>query len=134
MVTSWFSHLCEKCNLSVSVGVTNLRVCEAKLINQFRRINLVKGDCIETVPAFLEENPHVVCALLVLHISLYEPEFTALKEIWPRMPKGAVVLLASLGHYDSPSPTHVVEEVIGISNASIRRFPFATKHSYIVKE
>lgn len=107
---------------------------DASVFNQFRRINLVKGDCVETVPKFLEENPHIICALLVLHISLYEPEIAALKAIWPRMPKGGIVLLASLGHYDSPSPTHVVEDVIGISNARIQRFPFATKHSYIVKE
>ena len=50
------------------------------------------------------------------------------------MPKGSIVLFGSLGHYDSPSATHLFKDTLKISNVKIQRFDFATKHSFIVKE
>ena len=104
------------------------------VFNQFRKIELVAGDVVQSIPQFVSDNPHLVVSLLLLQISLYEPELVAFKEIWPRMPKGGVVVFCSMNYGDSPAATHVLLETVGISSVQIRRFPFSTKVSYIIKE
>lgn len=104
------------------------------LFSQFDKIELIKGDVVKTIPSFLKTNKHIVCSLLDLSISLYKPELATLKNLWPRMPKGSIVLMGSLGHYDSPSATNMLQDTLKISNLKIQRFDFATKHSYFIKE
>ena len=117
-------------NLEEHVDLFN----QSCIFNQFKKIELIKGDVVKTIPNFLKKNKHIVCSLLDLSISLYKPELVTLKNLWPRMPKGSVVLFGSLGHYDSPSATHLLQDTLKISNVKIQRFDFATKHSFIVKE
>lgn len=117
-------------NLQKSVELFN----RSRLFNQFNTIDLISGNAIETVPKFLNDNPGTPVRLLNMQISLYEVEKVVLKEVWPRMPKGAVVHFASLGYEGSPGVGKFVDDVLGIGNVRIQRFPFATKASYIVKE
>ncbi len=107
---------------------------DAQAFHQFKKIELIKGDVVETIPKFLDENPETICSLLNLHISLYKPEFETLKRVWPLMPKGAIVHFGSLGFKDSPSVTQMLQDALGISNLNIQRFQFATKHAFLIKE
>ena len=104
------------------------------LFNQFEKIKIVKGDIVKILPAYLKKNPGLIISMLSLSISLYKPEITALKLLWPRMPKGGIVHLVSLGYEETPSATKTIQDVLGIGNVKIQRFDFATKHSYIIKE
>ncbi|MCR9254922.1 MAG: hypothetical protein NXI16_02370 [Alphaproteobacteria bacterium] len=101
--------------------------------NQMKKVEIVEGNVEDTIGPFLEENPHIVCAMLVLHISLYKPELAALKALWPRMPKGAVVMMGSLG-WDSSAAHQVLQDTLGIGNIRLERLNYTTKLSYFVKE
>jgi len=89
-------------------------------------IQLVPGDAVETIPAFMEENPHVVVALLFLDFDLYEPTVAALRHLVPRMPKGAVLAFDELDDPEWPGETLAVVSELGLGNLRIERFPFDT--------
>tara|TARA_Y100000813_G_scaffold161785_1_gene122332 strand:+ start:567 stop:1322 length:756 start_codon:yes stop_codon:yes gene_type:complete len=107
---------------------------DAQIFRQFPKVQLIKGDAVETLPAFLEQHPETMCSLLNLHTSVYEVERQTLELMWPRMPKGAVVHMGSLAYPDSPGVTEMIQDTVGISNVRIQRFPFATKHAFFIKE
>jgi hypothetical protein len=116
--------------LNTSVNLFN----RARLFNQFNIIELIKGNAIETVPQFINDNPGTPIRLLNMQISLYAVEKVVLAAVWPHMPKGSVVHFASLGYEGSPGVGKFVDDVLGLGNVRIQRFPFATKASYIIKE
>jgi hypothetical protein len=103
-------------------------------IGHIPRIELVKGDAIKTIPRYVEENRHLVVALLYLDFDLYEPTVAALNAFLPRMPKGAVIVFDELNQKQWPGETLAVLDTVGISNLRIRRFPFTPQISYAVLE
>jgi hypothetical protein len=103
-------------------------------IGHVPRIELVKGDASKTIPAYVEENRHLVVALLYLDFDLYDPTVAALKALLPRMPKGAVVAFDELNQKQWPGETLAVLDTVGIRNLRIRRFPFTPQVSYAVLE
>ncbi len=57
-----------------------------------KRIELVKGDAVETIPRYRKKNPGFRPALLNLDFDIYEPTYVALKELYPLLvPRGIVV-------------------------------------------
>nr|WP_090346070.1 class I SAM-dependent methyltransferase [Mycolicibacterium malmesburyense]CRL78693.1 MtfB protein [Mycolicibacterium malmesburyense] len=96
------------------------------------RVELVKGDAQETIPAYLDANKHTVVALLYLDFDLFEPTVTAIETFLPRMPKGAVIAFDELNQKYWPGETLAVLETVGIRNLHIRRFPFTPQLSYAV--
>jgi hypothetical protein len=103
-------------------------------IGHVPRIELVKGDASKTIPAYVEENRHLVVALLYLDFDLYEPTVAALKALLPRMPKGAIIAFDELNQKQWPGETLAVLGTIGIKNLRIKRFPFTPQISYAVLE
>jgi hypothetical protein len=103
-------------------------------IGHIPRSELVKGDVTETIPAYIERNPHLVVALLYLDFDLYEPTKVALEHFLPRMPKGAVLAFDELCVSGWPGETVAVLEAVGLRNLRIRRFPYASALSYAVLE
>ncbi len=96
------------------------------------KVELVEGDLCETAPRWLEANPHAVVAMLYLDVDLYAPTRAALETFLPRMPRGAVLVFDELNAEIFPGETRAVDEVIGLSNLTIRRFPFDSYASYAV--
>lgn len=96
------------------------------------RVELVKGDAQQTIPAYLEDNQHMVVALLYLDFDLFEPTLAAIRTFLPRMPKGAVLAFDELNQKYWPGETLAVLESAGIRNLRIRRFPFTPQISYAV--
>ena len=103
-------------------------------IGHIPRVELVKGDASETIPAYIDENRHLVVALLYLDFDLYEPTVAAIKALLPRMPKGAIIAFDELNQKQWPGETLAVLDTIGIKNLRIRRFPFTPQISYAVLE
>src|SRR5581483_2909861 len=67
-----------------------------RFLGHVDKVHLVKGDVLETVPAFIAEHPHLVVSLLFLDLDLYEPTKLALEQFLPRMPRGAVLAFDEL--------------------------------------
>lgn len=101
-------------------------------IGHIPKIDLIKGDAVETIPNFVKKNPHVVVALLYLDFDLYEPTKAALRAFLPRMPKGAILVFDELNQAQWPGETLAVLEEVGLRNIAIKRFPFTPSISYAV--
>ena len=103
-----------------------------RFIGHVPKIELVKGDACETIPAWLEQNPHTIIALLHLDFDVYAPTKAALETLLPRMPGGAVIIFDELNHPNWPGETVAIAEAVGIPNLQIRRHPFEPFVSYAI--
>jgi hypothetical protein len=103
-------------------------------IPQIPRVEIIKGDALQTMPDYVNKNKHTVVSLLYLDFDLYEPTKIALEVFLPRMPKGAIIAFDELNQREWPGETLAVLEVLGIRNVSIKRFPFMPQISYCVLE
>lgn len=103
-----------------------------RFLNHIPKVELVKGDIIETVPKYLEENPHTIVSLLFLDVDLYEPTKVCLKYFVPHMPKGSVIVFDQINNKGWPGETKALLKTIGIRDLRLERFTFDTKISYAV--
>lgn len=103
-----------------------------RLMNHISKVELVRGDASETIPAYLDKNPHLVVSLLHLDADLYAPTRVALEAFLPRMPKGAIVVFDELNMDLFPGETLAVMETMGLDQINLKRFPYATSLSYTV--
>lgn len=105
-----------------------------RVLKHIQKVRLVRGNACETIPAYVEQNPHLVVSLLWLDFDVYAPTVAALTHLVPRMPKGAVIAFDELNHELWPGETVAVMESMGLSRLRIRRFPFGSTVSYAVIE
>ena len=96
------------------------------------KVHLVKGDATQTIDRYIEENPHLVVALLYLDFDLYEPTKHAIERVLPRMPKGAVIVFDQLNQEHWPGETMGVLDSVGLRNLKIERFSFQPQISFAV--
>jgi hypothetical protein len=97
------------------------------------KIELVQGDGCETIPLYLEENPHLLISLLYLDFDLYEPTKSALTHLLPRVVRGGIVAFDELNSSDFPGETLAFLEALADSSGPLRRFPADPHISYFVK-
>ena len=103
-------------------------------ISPIPKIELIAGDVTQTAQKYVQDNPHLVVALINLDVDLYEPTKALLEAFLPRMPKGAVIVFDQLNAKIFPGETLAVFETIGIRNLRIQRFPFDSYVSFAILE
>ena len=97
------------------------------------KVELVQGDSCETIPLYLEQNPHLLISLLYLDFDLYEPTRAALQHFLPRVVRGGVVAFDELNSRHFPGETAAFLEAAATTSGSLRRFPYDPYISYFVK-
>lgn len=103
-----------------------------RFLSQFGKIELVKGDFMQTSDQFLADNPHCLISLLYLDFDIYEPTKKALEVFLPRMPKGSILAFDEINHPFWPGETLALLEELNINKFQIKKFPFEINMSYIV--
>ena len=73
----WLDHI-------VTIHVSEVR-------SEIPKIHFVVGDFMESGPAFVEANPHLIVSLLYLDFDLRDPTARALELFLPRMPTGSAL-------------------------------------------
>jgi len=96
------------------------------------RVNLVQGDATLTIPGYVQDNRHLVVALLYLDFDVYEATKVAIETFLPRMPKGAVIAFDELNQSAWPGETLAAMDAVGLRNLRIRRFPYTPSICYAV--
>lgn len=104
---------------------------ETRLLKHQDKVTLVKGNAMQTIPAFLKENQHVLVSLLYLDFDLYEPTLVALKEFIPRMPKGAIIAFDELNDSKWPGETQALLKIINLNEYKLESLPFEPHISWI---
>lgn len=105
---------------------------ENRFINHIQKVELVKGDANETIPAYIQQNRHMLVSLLYLDFDIYQPTVTALEHFLPRMPKGAIVAFDELNNPDWPGETQAALEKFSLNEHRLQCFEFEPNISYII--
>ena len=92
-----------------------------RFLGHIAKVQLVKGDLVETVPRFLQENPHLLVSLLFLDCDLFEPTRVALETFVPRMPRGAVIAFDELDNPQWPGETLALIQALGVRSFALTR-------------
>jgi hypothetical protein len=103
-----------------------------RFISHVPKVSLVSGDARKTIPTFIEQCPYLVVSLLHLDFDLYEPTKVAIENFIPRIPKGGIVIFDELNNATWPGETVAVNELLGVRNLRIERFPFEPHISYAI--
>jgi hypothetical protein len=103
-------------------------------IGHIPRVELQAGDAVKTIPEYVQNNQHLVVAMLYLDFDVYEPTKVALETFVPRMPKGAVIAFDELNQAAWPGETLAVMETVGLRNLRIQRYPYAPALSFAILE
>lgn len=101
-----------------------------RFINHIPKVELVKGDLLQTGPDYLKSNPHLLVSLLYLDLDLYEPTKAAIETFLPRMPKGAIIAFDQVNSELWPGETLAVLDTLGLGNLRMERLPFSTIHCF----
>lgn len=97
-----------------------------------RSVELVEGDILKTVPAYVKTHPELRISLLNLDVDIYKPSVTILKWLYPRIVKGGLLLLDDYGVYNGE--TRAADEYFRNTDIKIRKFPFCVTPCYIKKK
>lgn len=98
-----------------------------------KNFELVKGDILETIPKYVEENPHLKIALLHIDTDTYEPVEVTLERMWDRVVKGGIVILDDYGVW--PGETQAVDDFFKDKNVQIKKLSIShDRPSYIIKD
>jgi hypothetical protein len=103
-----------------------------RFLGHVDKVHVVKGNIIDTVPRFVEENAHLVVSLLFLDVDLYEPTKAAIEHFLPRMPKGSVLALDQLDNPIWPGEARAVLDTVGIRKLRLKRFEWDPYVAYTV--
>jgi len=95
-----------------------------RFLGHIPKVSLVKGDAVETIPAFIEENPHLLISLLFMDFDLYDPTKIALENFLPRMPKGSIIAFDELDNPLWPGETCAMLDVCDANDLKIERIEF----------
>ena len=69
------------------------------------KVQLVRGDVVETAESFLRDNPHTVISLLYLDVDLYEPTRKLLEVLAPMKSWASGIWRSKGSPLARPSPT-----------------------------
>lgn len=106
------------------------QVLERKALSD--NIELIEGDILETIPAFVADNPGLRISFLNLDVDLYEPSKVILKHLWPLMSPGGIMLLDDYAKF--PGETKAADDYFSGTGIEIRQYPGVTSPWYVVKE
>lgn len=102
-----------------------------RLLPHQEKVHLIKGDAIQTIPRFLDENQHLLVSLLYLDFDLYEPTLLALKSFLPRMPKGSIIAFDELHDAKWPGETRALLDALNLNHYRLESYPFEPHISWI---
>lgn len=101
-----------------------------RFLGHIPKAELIRGDITETIPQFVNDNPHLLVSLLFIDCDLYDPTKAALEHLIPRMPKGAILAFDELDNPQWPGETLAALEAVGVNNLELQRLEWDPYISY----
>ncbi|MBI4806786.1 MAG: crotonobetainyl-CoA--carnitine CoA-transferase [Desulfovibrio sp.] len=104
---------------------------ELNPISHLKKFELVKGDVRQTVSEYLARQPETVVSMAIFDLDIYEPTKVALEAILPHLCKGSILVFDELSDDIFPGETLALDEVLGLRNIRLQRFPMTARMSYL---
>ena len=101
-------------------------------IPHLRKFELVRGNAMETIPAYLKRQPETIVSLAIFDFDIYQPTKSALEAIKPHLFKGSVLVFDELADDIFPGETVALREVFNLADLKIERLPMTARVSYVV--
>ena len=98
------------------------------------KIEMIAGDACQTIPKYVERNPHLLISLMYLDFDIFAPTKAALEHLLPRVVKGGIVAFDELNCPEFPGETSALLQHLELRQVELRRFPYDPYISYFVKE
>jgi hypothetical protein len=95
-----------------------------------QRTLVMPGEVGETLPLYLERNPHTVIALAYFDLDLHAPTRDTLKTVRSYLTKGSVLAFDEFADAKWPGETAALREVFGLDRGELRVLPGRGKPSY----
>jgi hypothetical protein len=95
-----------------------------------KNVELVKGDILKTLPAYIKANPHLKISLLHIDVDLFEPTKLALELLFPLVVKGGIIVLDDYGAFAGANKA--IDDYFK-DNVEIKKLPYAHAIAYVVK-
>jgi len=103
-----------------------------RFLGHVNKVQLIKGEAAKSIPEFIKNNQHLVVSLLFLDFDLFEPTRIAIKNFYPRMPKGSIIAFDELDNPIWPGEAMALLETIGINSLRIERLDFDPYIGYAI--
>lgn len=100
-------------------------------LSQIKKFELIKGNVLNTLPKYLEENQETVIALAYLDLDIYTPTKAVLDYIEPYLVKGSIVVFDELNFKAFPGETVAFRES-KFNRFKLHTFPFDPTISYLI--
>jgi len=98
-----------------------------------KRVELIVGDIVDTVPQFVKDNPGIRFSLVHFDCDMYEPTKVALEHLFPRVSKGGIIIFDEYSIKEWAGETKAVDEYFG-GRVKINKLPWTNAPAgYIVK-
>ena len=95
-----------------------------------KNVDIIKGDILLTLDAYLEKNPHLKISLLHIDVDLYEPTKVVLEKLYYSVTKGGIIIFDDYGAF---AGTNKAVDDFFQNKAEIKKLPYSHAISYIVK-
>ena len=100
-------------------------------IAHLKKYEIVRGNAMETIPAYFSKHPETIISLAVFDFDIYEPTRVALEAVKPHLCKGSILVFDELCDDIFPGETIAVREILGLNNVRIQRMPMTSRISYM---
>ncbi|WP_338516647.1 TylF/MycF/NovP-related O-methyltransferase [Alteromonas gracilis] len=108
---------------------------EDMFVPQAKRVQIVEGNILETVPKYVNDHPGLRISLLHLDVDIYEPNLCALKHLYPRVVPGGLVVLDEYAMTEWGGESSAFEDYFGEKMPVMKKFPWtSTPGGYFIKE
>jgi hypothetical protein len=116
----------------IKKGLANIDM--VRPVNKIERFLLIIGNILETLPAFLDQNRWMTCAMLILDTDLYEPTKIGIRQILPIMPKGGILVFDEYNYQKFPGETQAIKEELEMNNLCVKKMPYESCTAYAIIE
>lgn len=116
---------------SKSMGKDEL-ISVFKKLDLYQNIELVEGDVLKTVTEYKSMNPHLKISLLHIDVDLHEATAVCLKELYPSVSKGGIVILDDYGAFAGANKA--IDGFFKDKRIKIKKLPYSNAISFVEVE
>lgn len=111
------------------VGISEGLLSDLMVAKNFTNFELIKGNVVETVKTFLENNPNLKVSLLHLDMDVYDPTKFALEMFSKHMSRGGIIALDD--YLSVEGATRATDEFVLKTNLKVKELSHVNVSYYL---
>jgi hypothetical protein len=102
------------------------------ILSHIKKYELVQGDILKTLPAYLKTNNHELISLIYIDVALYEPTKAILKHCTDHLVKGSLIVFDELNAKEYPGETLALKESGLLNNCTVQISKFLPDRTILI--